>query len=161
MPYLVDGHNLIPKIGLRLDSVDDELELIEILQNYGRESRASIEVFFDGAPAGGAGSRKFGRVTAVFVSQTSTADAAIGQRLQRLRGEARNWTVVSSDREVLGAARAARARTQTADEFATEVLANASSRGKTENVRRARGEAGGMSDAEVQDWLEIFKKRKS
>ena len=24
MPYLIDGHNLIPKLGLRLDSPDDE-----------------------------------------------------------------------------------------------------------------------------------------
>ena len=52
MPYLIDGHNLIPKVGLRLDSVDDELELIELLQAHGRRSRSLIEVFFDGAPAG-------------------------------------------------------------------------------------------------------------
>ena len=28
MPYLIDGHNLIPKLGLRLDELDDEIELI-------------------------------------------------------------------------------------------------------------------------------------
>src|SRR5574340_438196 len=160
MPHLVDGHNLIPKIGLRLDSVDDEMELIEILQKYSRETRISIEVFFDGAPAGQAGSRKFGRVTAVFVSQTSTADAAIRERLRRLRGEARNWTVVSSDREVQSAAKAARARTKTADEYALEVRTSRGRGGKSEQVRGARGPAGGVSDAEVQDWLDIFRKRK-
>ena len=36
MPYLIDGHNLIPKLGLRLDSVDDEMELVAILQEFCR-----------------------------------------------------------------------------------------------------------------------------
>jgi hypothetical protein len=39
MPYLIDGHNLIPKLGLRLDSMDDEQELIAILQEYARLER--------------------------------------------------------------------------------------------------------------------------
>ena len=30
MPYLVDGHNLIPKVGLRLNSIDDEMEHTQI-----------------------------------------------------------------------------------------------------------------------------------
>ena len=36
MPYLIDGHNLIPKLGLRLESLDDEMELIAILQEFCR-----------------------------------------------------------------------------------------------------------------------------
>ena len=35
MSYLIDGHNLIPKIpGLTLRQMDDENELIEILQRF-------------------------------------------------------------------------------------------------------------------------------
>lgn len=52
MPYLIDGHNLIPKLGLRLDSPDDELELTAILQEFSRLSRHAAEVYFDGAPTG-------------------------------------------------------------------------------------------------------------
>ena len=51
MPYLIDGHNLIPKLGLRLDSVDDEMELVAILQEFARLERSQIEVYFDGAPS--------------------------------------------------------------------------------------------------------------
>ena len=36
MPYLIDGHNLIPKLGLRLDLPDDEMQLIGILQEFCR-----------------------------------------------------------------------------------------------------------------------------
>lgn len=44
MPYLIDGHNLIPKIGLRLSEPDDELELIRLLQDFARLRRQPIEV---------------------------------------------------------------------------------------------------------------------
>lgn len=159
MPYLIDGHNLIPKVGLRLDSVDDELELIELLQAHSRRSKSRIEIFFDGAPAGQSGSRKFGLITATFVSKTSTADAAIRQRLAKLGGDARNWTVVSSDREVLEAARTAHARTQKAEEFAWRVRADLAAPGDGTGANARRGDDGGMSDEEVRHWLEVFKKR--
>ena len=47
MPYLIDGHNLIPKFGLRLDSVNDEMELVSILQEFARLKRQKVEVYFD------------------------------------------------------------------------------------------------------------------
>src|SRR5215468_8521622 len=97
MPYLIDGHNLIPKLGLRLDSLDDELELINILQEYCRIERKQVEVYFDGAPASQAGTRKVGTVTAHFVVRGMTADDAIRQRLKRMGKTARTWTVVTSD----------------------------------------------------------------
>src|SRR5512137_1181649 len=98
MPYLVDGHNLIPKIpGLNLQALDDEEQLIQLLQEYCRRERKQVEVFFDNAPPGGVRARTFGLVTARFVRQGSTADQAIRERLVRLGRLARNWTVVSSD----------------------------------------------------------------
>src|ERR671919_2983230 len=100
MPYLIDGHNLIPKLGLRLDSVDDEMELISILQEFCRLERRQVEVFFDGAPAPQAGTRKLGAVTAHFVRLGDTADNAIRNRLKNLGKGSKNWTVVSSDRQV-------------------------------------------------------------
>src|SRR5215470_4210350 len=105
MPYLIDGHNLIPRLGLRLDSVDDEMELISVLQEFCRLERRQVEVFFDGAPTSQAGTRKQGAVTAYFIRQGTTADDAIRDRLKKLGRSARNWTVVSSDRQVQANAR--------------------------------------------------------
>ncbi len=83
MPYLIDGHNLIPKLGLRLDSMEDEMELVALLQEYCRLTRRSgMEVYFDGAPAGQAGTRKMGPITAHFVRLGSSADEAIRKRLK-------------------------------------------------------------------------------
>ena len=77
MPYIIDGHNLIPKLGLRLDSIDDELDLLARLQEFCRLRRTQVEVYFDGAPPGQASTRKAGVVTAHFVRQGSSADASI------------------------------------------------------------------------------------
>jgi predicted RNA-binding protein with PIN domain len=110
MPYLIDGHNLIPKIpGLTLEDVDDEDQLLHLLTRFCQRQGKQVEVFFDKAPPGEARTRKFGMVLARFVRQGTTADEAIRVRLARLGRSAHNWTVVSSDQQIQAEARAARA----------------------------------------------------
>jgi predicted RNA-binding protein with PIN domain len=152
MPYLIDGHNLIPKLGLRLDSVDDEMELINILQEFCRVEQRQVEVFFDGAPAPQAGTRKLGTVTARFVRLGNTADNAIRIRLKQLGKSARNWTVVSSDRQVQGEARAAHAEVISSEVFAAMLRQTRSSAPKTDSERK-------LSPKEVEDWLKVFEER--
>jgi predicted RNA-binding protein with PIN domain len=153
MPYLIDGHNLIPKLGLRLDSMDDEMELISILQEFCRLERQQVEVFFDGAPGPQAGTRKLGAVTAHFVRLGTTADNAIRIRLKKLGKSARNWSVVSSDREVQTEARAARAEVMSSDAFAGMLKQARNSAPKPNNDRK-------ISPQEVEEWLKIFERRK-
>ena len=152
MPYLIDGHNLIPKLGLRLDSMDDEMELIAILQEYCRTERRQVEVFFDGAPTSQAGSRKFGAVTARFVRLGDSADNAIRNRLKALRRGAKNWTVVSSDRQVQTEARAVQAEVLSSEAFAA-MLKQARQAAPKPNVERK------LSPQEVEDWLKVFEER--
>ena len=152
MPYIIDGHNLIPRVpGLSLDEIDDEIRLVELLQEFCRRERKKVEVFFDRAAPGGSRHRKFGSVTAKFVRHGSTADEAILERLRRLGGEARNYTVVSSDRYVQKAAQAARARVLTSPEFAGILLTDgeqANHEGESANRE--------LSQSEVDEWLDIF-----
>jgi len=154
MPYLVDGHNLIPKIGLRLDSLDDEDALISRLQEFCRLRRAQVEVYFDGAPAGQASIRKAGLVTAHFVRQGSTADAAIEAQLARLSKAARNWTVVSSDGRVQQAARAVHARVLSSEQFTQEV-----SRAQAQLNSNSKHETT-LAPGEVEEWLDFFNRKK-
>ena len=154
MPYLVDGHNLIPKLGMRLDSMDDETELITRLQEFCRLRRAQVEVYFDGAPPGQATTRKAGAVTAHFVRQASSADAAIEIRLARMGKTARNWTVVSSDRRVQQAARAAHAGVLSSEEFTGE-MSRVQAIGTTLLKHAAT-----LAPDEVEEWLDIFNQRK-
>ena len=119
MTLLIDGHNLIPHIsGIDLSALDDEKALIRVLQEYCRLRRKQVEVYFDRAVVGQAGPRRFGQVMAVFVHEGRTADEAIMDRLNKLGKRARNATVVSSDRQVQQAARAAHASVVSSQAFA-------------------------------------------
>ena len=153
MPYLIDGHNLIPKIpGLSLQAIDDEEQLIVLLQEFCRQQRKQVEVYFDNAPPGGVRARNFGLVTARFVSQGSTADQAIRNRLVRLGRTARNWTVVSSDQAVQAAARAAQARSLSAEAFA-RLLASALDRSDADQGANPQAD---VSSGELDEWLKLF-----
>ena len=149
MPYLIDGHNLIPKLGLHLESMDDELELVSILQEFCRLERRQAEVYFDGAPASHAGMRKLGNVTAHFVAQTMTADNAIHKRLNKMGKAAKNWTVVSSDRQVQADARTAQAQILSSEEFAKTL------KRVMDSPRLSKSERT-LSASEVEEWMKLF-----
>ncbi len=153
MSYLIDGHNLIPKLGLRLDSIDDEMELVAVLQEFCRLQRRTAEVYFDGAPAGQAGTQKFGMVTAHFVRLGTTADNAIKARLAKLGRAARNWIVVSSDHEVQNSAKDAHTEFTSSDSFAGQLK---HARGAAPKATTERS----LSAEEVDEWLKFFNKKK-
>ncbi len=153
MPYLIDGHNLIPKLGLRLDSMDDEMALVAILQEFCRQERKQVDVYFDGAPTPQAGIRKLGAITAHFVRLGTTADDAIRARLKTLGKSAKNWIVVSSDRQVQAEAKAVRAEVVSSDSFASQLKQTRSSAPKVSKDRK-------LSDAEVDEWMRLFQKGK-
>lgn len=151
---MIDGHNLIPKLGLRLDDPDDELELVRLLQDFARIKRQQVEVYFDGAPAGQAGMRKLGTVKAHFIRQGQTADSAIRARLENMGRTAKNWTVVSSDREVQSTARVNQAQALSSEDFVKAIRAALTNGNSFDNEDRK------LSAREVEEWYEIFKSNK-
>jgi predicted RNA-binding protein with PIN domain len=153
MPYIIDGHNLIPKIpGLSLDAMDDEMQLVQLLQEFCQRTRKEVEVYFDNAPAGQMRARTFGLVLARFVRQGVSADDAIRARLTKLGNVARNWTVVSSDHAVQTAARAARARVLSSEEFSRLLINSLSEKGSDAGSRTDQA----MGKDELTDWLHLF-----
>ena len=113
--------------------------------------RVSIEVYFDQAPTAQAGVRKFGRVQAHFVRSGTTADEAIMARLQSLGKRAKNVRVVSSDRQVQQAARAAHANLIDSGQFAAEwgqLMAEEPELNPRDRL---------LSEEEVQDWEQLFR----
>lgn len=150
MPYIIDGHNLIPKIqGLSLREIDDEIELIRLLQDFCHRTRKKIDVYFDNAPPGESRTQKFGFVTAHFIRQGSTADAAIQKRLNSLGKSAQTWTVVSSDRQIQAAARARHACVIGSEDFARELRTNVEENESKNDIH--------LSAKEVDEWMRIFK----
>jgi uncharacterized protein len=150
--YLIDGHNLIPKVsGLSLESLDDENELIALLQVFCRIKRKAVEVFFDKAPPGTSGVRNSGMVKVHYVRQGTQADDVIISHLRSSGKSARNKTVVTSDRRVISEARALQAELMSSEEFAAELCAANSAQ-----IEEKKNRGTEMNDAELKEWMEIF-----
>jgi uncharacterized protein len=162
MPYIVDGHNLIPNVaGLSLEVVDDELQLVEMLQIFCRVRRSRVEVYFDRTPPGYSGVQQFGAVKAHFIREGSTADDAIARRVRSLKQDASNWVVVSSDNRVRSEAVSRHAQILSSGEFASQ-LQDALWRmdKKSRPVEENMGKPQGTSAAEVEEWLQVFTSKK-
>jgi predicted RNA-binding protein with PIN domain len=122
VPYLIDGHNLIAATpGISLSDLDDEQALTQILVNFARSSRKSITVYFDRGSLLAPPISNTSAVTIHFIRPPRTADDAIRSHIDRLGREATNWTVVSSDGEVIVAARRAGARIIDSQSFASQI----------------------------------------
>ncbi|MBW6465725.1 MAG: NYN domain-containing protein [Brevefilum sp.] len=153
MVLIIDGHNLIPHMpGVDLSDPDDEGKLVQLLQEYCRLRRKTAEVFFDKAPVGMAGVRQYGLVKAHFVHEGTTADTAIMAYLKKLGKRAKNTTVVSSDRQVLAAARGAHAATIRSDEFAAAWAQLAEDEPELDPRDRQ------LDEEEVADWEQLFRR---
>ena len=155
MPYLIDGHNLIPKVpGMSLQAIDDEDRLVEALQEFYRTRRQKIEVFFDQAPPTRGGRKSAGSVVIHYVRQGKQADQAILERIHQLGKAIKNWTVVTSDRQVRAGAHDLGAMLLSSEEFVAEMQA----------ARRAAQAAQKENPAppgpdEIDEWLRLFRNR--
>lgn len=153
MPFLIDGHNLIGRTpGLSLADPDDEAELVRRIQQYCRRHRRRATVVFDSGIVGG---RSEGlstpEVEVVFAPAGRRADDVIRERLRKARDPA-GWIVVSSDQEIQRMARQAGARVVSSEEFAAEMRAPLSA----PQEKRAPH----MSEDEIQEWLDLFRRRR-
>ena len=153
MPYLIDGHNLIPKFGISLGAEDDEDQLMQILNTYARFTRkGQMEIYFDKA-ATGTIERKIPSFLKVhFVKTGKTADEAIINRARSLDKAVRNWIVVSSDRYVQRECRNMGASVVTSDQFVSQVRAELAKPHTEPNMDEK------LSEAEVDAWMDLFNK---
>ncbi len=149
MPYLIDGHNVIAALlDIDLEDPDDEAKLVMKLRAWtARIRRKAIVVFDGGLPGGPAPALSSTDVKVIFAARHHTnADRIIAERLRKLP-DAPNWTVISSDHEILDEATQVGARTLTAQVFA-EMLQH------PPEAEKEKPDA--ISSGEVEEWLEIF-----
>jgi len=147
MPFLIDGHNLIPHIkGIMLKDIDDEKELFLILSEYFKRIRKKAIVFFDrGTPAGNSiGPDAF--VKTRFVKPPLDADRAIIQFISAKKKAAKNYTVVSSDLDIIAKASKSGARTISSREFAALI----------EERKTKKEEPKSPPDNDIEYWIKKF-----
>lgn len=150
--FVIDGHNLIPKVpGIRLQDAEDENRLIEMVNEFCRLSRSQVELFFDGAPVTQQSGKKQGLVHPHFIRQGRTADEAIIEYVQRNLTPDNLLTVVSSDQRVISAVRRAGATVITSEGFASEMQRVFSSPRAVQESRNKQ-----LSEQEVDQWLDEF-----
>jgi predicted RNA-binding protein with PIN domain len=106
MPYLIDGHNLIAHVpDIALSDPDDEGKLVVRLRGFAAARRKQCIVVFDHGLPGGKSPMSNDTVKVIFATAYhSTADRILMERI-RNTPDAGNWTVVTSDNEILAAAR--------------------------------------------------------
>ncbi len=150
MPFLIDGHNVIAMLpDIDLADPHDEVKLLMRLRLWAwREDRQAVVVFDGGIPGGPSRELSRGGLEVVFAARGYTdADSIIHERLQRLPDPG-NWTVVSSDHEVLDAAKMVGARAMTSQDFA-EVLSAPPAEQRAEKPEK-------ISAEDVAYWLDVF-----
>lgn len=152
MSYLVDGHNLIPKLGIDLADENDERRLVEVLQNFARVTRKTrVEIFFDRKAAHSSAPNIASSLKVHFVKKPKIADDAILDRLRGMKNDGKNWTVISSDQYVQREAKSLGAKVMSSDDFARmvrEELARAPQTGLSKPT---------LSRDDVDEWMEIFR----
>lgn len=166
MHYLIDGHNLIGKLpDLQLSDADDEIRLVLRLKGWvAEQAQRQVTVVFDGGVSGGISHRLSTKaITVVFAPPGKTADDLLLQRLSSLRNPG-NYTLVSSDRRILDAARVARIKHLKSEEFIAQM--GFVFREPEETPRPAAAPAAPavpekperplLSEAELNEWLALF-----
>jgi predicted RNA-binding protein with PIN domain len=155
MPYLIDGHNLIGALpAISLDDPNDEALLVQKLSGFVARTKQKCVVIFDQGLPGGASRMSTRGVRVVFASHQSTADRVMIDRIQKERNP-RLWRVVTSDIQVLDAARRRGMAALTSAEF-VHILQRPEppSRPGPDEAEDVR-----LSEKEVDEWLALFKSR--
>lgn len=157
MQWLIDGHNLIGQLpNLHLDDPHDEEKLLELLRSFRARTGDFLTVVFDPGLAYRPNKiRKRGGLTIQFAPYGQTADQVIVRRLRKVKNP-QAVTLVSSDQAVQQAARQARLRVMSAQEFAQILLQPASSNEEADSRADIH-----LSADEVEAWLDFFNQRKS
>lgn len=157
MPLLVDGHNLIGQVpGLSLADADDEAQLVMLLRRYSTAKRGrQVVVVFDRGVYGHPQQLNGYGITCHFARSPQDADAELIKRLRALK-RPRDWTLVTSDRAIIREANDRGVRVIGSREFAQQLQAGQQRKAApTAEEKREKP----LSEAEVEEWLEFFRKR--
>jgi predicted RNA-binding protein with PIN domain len=151
MPLLIDGHNLIGQIpGLSLSDPDDEGDLVMLLRRYTTARRGrKVVVVFDHGVYGHPQTLDGYGVSCYFARSPQDADAQLIKRIRALK-RPRDWTLVTSDRQVVRAAQDRGVHVISSHVFARQLIAPAQPAAAQEQ-RDVR-----LSEAEIEEWLRLF-----
>ncbi len=158
MHYLIDGHNLISQLpDISLDDPNDEAKLVLSLRKWaaaGRKRQATI-VFDGGLPGGNWRYMSRGQVKATFASEGRNADDLLISRIRQAKNPA-EFTLVTSDRQILAEAKARRMPFMTSETFSKQLQKISGDQTIKEEKKATESEEPHLSQEELSEWLDIF-----
>ena len=163
MHYIIDGHNLIGKMpDISLKDPNDEIKLTMRIKSWVAESKKrQVTLFFDGGIQGSHQNRLSRRnMKVIFAPSGRTADSLIISHMRKLKNP-REYTLVTSDREIIGMLNPCAFVHLLSEEFIERM--GFVFKEQSEKAPKAKKEAppekpdvAKISDAEVQEWLDLF-----
>lgn len=154
MHYLIDGHNLIAKMpDISLEDPDDEVQLVLRLRSWAAQrKKRKVTVIFDGGMPGGKDVKlSTPSVRVIFAQEGRTADALLMVRIGKAK-HAGEWTAVSSDNQILEAAKKKKMPIIKSEKFATKLRR----RDQEEAPQVDPKDNPHVSNEEVAEWLDLF-----
>jgi predicted RNA-binding protein with PIN domain len=154
MSILVDGYNYIGRSEeLRLDDPKARDKVIYLMGQYCARAKKSLTIVFDGNHFVHHVNRKrrYGRVTVIYTSPIYTADDAIKKMVRKQPPRQRkSMLVVTSDADILEYAKGHGTEVAKSEDFERTVYETLDAPKKIDRVNVR------LSEAEVQEWLELF-----
>jgi predicted RNA-binding protein with PIN domain len=169
MNYLIDGHNLIGKLpDIKLSDPDDEAQLVLKLINWqavGHDRR--VIVVFDGGVPGIQWARfRSDHIKTVFVPKGRTADSWLIQFMKREVRDPRQFTLITSDHEIIKVAKRLLIKQMSSDQFADNMIDEMARllQGDTDLPDTSsaplkplpREDPKSLSNEEVAAWMDLF-----
>ena len=153
MPYLVDGNNLIGvTAGLSLRDSRSRQLLVQRICAYQRRKGGKYTVYFDGEPETGPLRQDLDlRGVSVRFSGRGVAADDLIQRVLGRAAHPREYTVVSSDRQLAQECKHLGARHMSCPDFNREMR-------KLETKPLEKWESP-LTAAEVEEWLRVFREK--
>jgi predicted RNA-binding protein with PIN domain len=158
MPYLIDGNNLIGHIPyLRLGDPKSKHHLVAQLMVFQRIKKRKVILVFDGPPdlkllGDKYRSKKF---LILYPSNEENADAVIETWIEK-QTNFKQFTVVSSDREIKAFARMNKTKVIDCDNFYKELKSVLKKFKIKKSMKKPQNR---LSPLEVSHWLEIFESK--
>lgn len=152
MNYLIDGHNLIGCLpDIRLDDPNDEALLVQKLSAFVARTRQRCIVIFDHGLPGGRSRMSTRGVQVVFAPHYANADQVLRTRILNATNP-KEWTLISSDHDIINTARRRKMQTLRSVEFAALIeRPPAPVKPGVDEAVDVR-----LSEQEVEEWLAIF-----
>ena len=163
MIYLIDGHNLIGKMpDIKLADPNDEEKLVRRLHNWAAgDKRRQIELFFDSGDFGGWHIPITApNIRVYYARQGQKADDLLIRALRVLKNR-QAYTLITSDNEILAAARKRRVGYVLSEEFAALMAAEAAERLAPPPDPEPPADPGALPQPEIRpedvaEWLAYF-----